>query len=663
MPENSSEKPPVTAEILSISVNSRITPSLEGKPVKLPNWKPGVDLSDGLGSKRPGVFKMGNWEHNCLAVKVNVTGLCEGETATLTGQLEEMVFTGTATRNGTHTVMVVPRSIPKSFKWICDDMEWSLQLNDGRPASITPEKTRLELFWIYDYPGLMYKRGVWIEVLRILAMLCSGAQSSPDLVRRIVNHCHLGTALKYDSTLAASYYAYGTTGGPYALDAYLKVVWPVCNCLDQAGALQSFFAALGLNNVNWILMSPYGFLSQVHLIGRSQCNNPIFLSPNATGAPIVDINAQKRTGFYNHAFCEIGDYGLVLDSCAGPHLGNETRQQYACLAVDTSTSLYREGYIPYPGTAFAMKRCQGVTDVSGLFSDQEPAADDGTVTLAQEADIDDERIETFKRDIGIDKDEAGIRGDWGIVMDWPKPTKCPDLKDWKITYGSVRTGDDTTLQTWILAPKNAKQDDDQMIHIDIYVSNEGTEKPKKHLLRRAAAHSTPDIPLKKSAEKMGDLHLVSSTGLNDQGWWTYYNVYFTALSHNSDMDMVSIARWFHDQAKANVKDNLSDYLPKIEKITVSHDQITVDGETTITVEPEPGPGQKRASLMMDFYPAGDQLRLVRENKFRLSFKGNSPGETGIGLVLANTKNLLCSPVEFTPINVLPILKTRRKFYK
>jgi hypothetical protein len=430
MSENSSEKPPVTVEILSISANSRITPSLEGKPVKLPNWKPGIDLDNGLGSKRPGVFKMGGWQHNCLAVKVNVTGLSEDETVSMTGQLENMVFTGTISRNGSHTVLAIPRHIPKSFKWIQGDMEWSLQLSDGRRASITPGKTRLELYWIYDYPGLMYKRGVWIEVLRTLGLLCDGTQTTPDLVRRIVNHCHLGTGLKYDSTLGASYYAYGTTGGPYALDAYLKEAWPVCNCLDQAGVLQSFFAALGMNQVNWILMSPYGFLSQAHLIGRSQCNNPTFLSPKAAGAPIVDIDAQKRRGFYNLAFCEIGEYGLILDSCAGPHLGDETRQQYACLAVDTSTSLYRDGYIPYPGTAFAMKRCRGVSDVSGLFTGQEqPAYDDGDGLFAQEEDIYDERIEAFKQDIEIHKVQAPTRGDWGIVMDWPKPTKCPDLKD------------------------------------------------------------------------------------------------------------------------------------------------------------------------------------------------------------------------------------------
>lgn len=658
MPENSSTTAPVTAEILSISVNSPITPSLEGKPVKLPNWKQSIDVNDGLGSKRPGVFKMGDWQHNSLLIKLKVSGLKDGETIALTGQLEDMTFTGTVSRNGSHSVLAMPQVLPSRFKWICGDMEWSMKLSTGEPVTLTPTATRLEFYWIYDYPGSMYKRGVWAEVLRTLALLCGNAQATPDLVRRVVNHCHLGTDLKYDSTLGTSYYAYGTTGGPYELAAYLKEVWPVCNCMDQAGALQSFFSALGMNNVYWILMSPYGFLSQAHLIGRSQCNNPVFLSPNATGAPIVDIDAQKRTGFYSHAFCEIGDFGLILDSCAGPHLGNETREQYACRAVDTRTILYRQGYIPYPGTAFAMKRCTGVTDVSGLFSEAPPAAYGAGETLAQEQDIFDERIEAFKREIALDEAQERARGDWGVVMEWPKPTDCPDLKDWKITYSSVRTGNDTTLQTWILAPKNAVENDDRMVHINIYVANEGTEIPKKHLLRRAAAHSTPDIPLKKGSEKMGDLHLVSNTAVQNQAWWTLCNVYFTALGHNADTDLTAIARWYHDQANANIKDNLRDYLPEIEKVTVSHDEIMIDGETVITVQP--GVGQNQASLMMDFSPCGTQLRLVDEKKFVLKFKGNSPGETGFGIVLADTKTLLGSIPVLVTINVLPALLARKK---
>lgn len=90
---SSDENTGLTVEILSITVDSQITACFKGKPVKLPNWEPGIDLIDGYGSKRPGVFEMaGKPSYKGLKVKVKVKGLSNKKIIKLTGKLAGLRF-------------------------------------------------------------------------------------------------------------------------------------------------------------------------------------------------------------------------------------------------------------------------------------------------------------------------------------------------------------------------------------------------------------------------------------------------------------------------------------------------------------------------------------------------------------------------------------------
>jgi hypothetical protein len=57
--------------------------------------------------------------------------------------------------------------------------------------------------------------------------------------------------------------------------------------------------------------------------------------------------------------------GYIFDACAGPHMGTESRSEYAAASIDYTTTLYaRGGPGPsQPGTAAMMAICTGVSGI------------------------------------------------------------------------------------------------------------------------------------------------------------------------------------------------------------------------------------------------------------------------------------------------------------
>jgi len=75
-------------------------------------------------------------------------------------------------------------------------------------------------------------------------------------------------------------------------------------------------------------------------------------------AAVVAANDPNRTAFGNHAFGGLA--GTVLDACAGPHTGSETKAQYCTAAIDSTPALYGGG--DRAGTA------ADITDPGGVSS-------------------------------------------------------------------------------------------------------------------------------------------------------------------------------------------------------------------------------------------------------------------------------------------------------
>jgi hypothetical protein len=482
MTEGTDETQAIKVEILSITVDSQITACMNQIPIKHPNWVPGIDLNDGPGSQRPGVFEIAeepdiseiaefleknrelenieapettqedgkiekskiietckdlskelektkndNKKTSILKVAVSVTCPPAKGKITLVGKLGGIIFSGAIDGKGPakQTVTVVPLVEPVSFTRTRGDMQWYLLLyKDSKLDDCIPlGKTRMEIFWIYGPPGKMFKRGVWIEVLRRLHLECGGLKTRMEVIRRIINYCHTGTGLRYDSFIQACYYSERSSGGVFNLKAWLARTYPFCNCFDQAGAVQVLSGALGIE-VEWTRMEPFGYINETSLVGRGQCNNPSFL--DSVSSEILPRDDSQRGFFGHHAFCIWQNSGMniVLDATAGPHLGDNikktfttgNKQAYIDANIDATTGLYdkkqNKKHPSQPGRLKNIKNCQGIIDVHKLPSDP------FTVSLTND---EKKKIEEFKKHIDFDnisKDIPNI----GVVFNWPPPT-------------------------------------------------------------------------------------------------------------------------------------------------------------------------------------------------------------------------------------------------
>ncbi|MCP5106363.1 MAG: hypothetical protein GY950_23460 [bacterium] len=627
----------VTVEILAITVHSRITPSLGGKPVPLPNWEPDIGLEDDKGSQRPGVFEIGNQKYKELAVKINVTGLAAGETATLIGEFGEIVFTGTIAPAGDsgapQTVMAVPTHIPTDFTWVRGEVDWYVETSPGKGGSV--RKTLLELFWIYGYPGEMYTRGVWIEVLRLLGANCYGLTGKEQVIQQVVNYIHFGTGLMYDSYHGLNHYVEEWKGGSFKLNAYLRRAFALCNCYDLGGALQTLLAALGINDITYIYLNPFGYINRTNLIGRGQCNNPFFFRDEIPAPKVVEINDPQRSGFSNHVFCGIRNRDTILDACAGPHLGNETKQQYLDESIDTKTTLYTgnpEKGIERPGTIADMVVYPGVTSVGRiLISEKEEE---------KMAPAEDLKTKRFKTRIGLDKPLKKSLPGKGVVCRWADPLTCSHLSGWKKTFEDIRAGSDAVVKDWILNQGT------QQLRIEIFVANTAGAPAEDHLVTLAASTSLDDVPFDRDTRAPGHLHLVSNVpGKKNKVIWLFHNVCFLVDTHNSPLDLAPVIQWLQQQAEANVKTQLEKYLPVIQNAALSSGQIAVDAEVDISVQLPPA--APTDDLLLDFYLEGQSLRLVAEEDLKLKFIGMEPGATSVYLVLANRENLLSTSQKVT----------------
>ncbi|NIM16047.1 MAG: hypothetical protein GTO45_28940, partial [Candidatus Aminicenantes bacterium] len=573
MAEDGDEKLPVKVEILSITIDSQITPCLENTPVKTPNWEPGIDLKDGDGSKRPGVFEIFEKEsggpdvseivdkkYNKLLVKVRVMALGACKEAILIGELDGIIFSGkiegTDSSGEIVDFFVFPRDEPTYFKRIWGDMNWIL-FCDNRRFTVKPPKTRLEIFWIYGYPGQMYKKGVWIEVLRRLDTECLGLQNKSWVIRRIVNYCHSGTGLRYDSYRCASNYGLIYNGGSFNLEAFLEKAHPFCNCFDQAGAIQTLLGALGIN-VTWKGMNPFGYLCETNLIGRGRCNNPWFLASDRSRPEMLPVNSTKRYGFVSHAFCmwKEGNFDIILDACVGPHYARDIKkshltgykQAYIDISIDASTNLYPNKYFQHPGRLKDMEDLTGVTGIG-----------DVTFSPAEEyfkclTDKEKERIKEFKEDIKFNDIGKDIPPDEGVVFDWPDPWDWPGLGDtpWARKFKDLRNGIDSAVKEWAFIGVN------EYIGIEICVANH-IDAAKNRLIIPALSTTVPTIPFKKETQKLGHLSLCWKFPYYTAEEWWYLNVIFKIVTYNPSIDLTPFARWLQKEAEAHVKDKLSEY--------------------------------------------------------------------------------------------------------
>lgn len=641
---NNDENTGLTVEILSITIDSNVTACLNGKPVTIPNWEQEIDVIDGNGSKRPGVFDMtAPKRYRNLNLRLKVKGLKNKKKAILTGKLADLTFTTKIT--GDHTTEIAGKDviaqafsqkIPGHFKHALGEMDWFLD-NDINPF----QTTRLEMYWIYGPPGIMYKKGVWVEVLRLLASICIRLTDKKKIIQRIVNYCHASTPLQYDSDGGFCGYAEAYWGGCFNLEAFLKQADPRCNCFDQAGALQTLAGALGIE-LTWINMRPFGFINRACLIGRGETNNPFFLENESP--EIVGRNDHKRSGFGEHSFClwkKNNESEVVLDSCLGPILADVPIGRYLKRNIDSKTNLYKYRR-SRPGTSQDIRKCSGIKDVHALNCTEVECKKFETKDKRK---TEDKRIKEFKKKINFDS--IGVKSGKNAIMDvhckWKNPLSCPELKNqgWKIKFQCLLSGSDTAAKEWILVRGN------EHLKIKIFVSNQGINEAKKRLLTIAQSTAMPEIPFElKTEPALGNLHVA----YHKIAIWCFHNVCFLVDGSNSSIALHPVTSWLQEQAEKSVVRNLPTR-PLVSKdgIPMGVVVIKVDQEKTISVSPDGKYNEK--FLMIEPFFSTEFLRLIKEEPFSLTFKGISAGKTDIRLVLINKQTLLCSTLKSIRVEI------------
>ena len=339
---------------------------------------------------------------------INVSG-----TGTLKGVIGSLEIEGSCElAAGEHTVAATIKEMPENIAYFHGLLNWRMEASDFGQMALNG--TLIELFFVLATPTPKYTPGVWVEALRLVCLRgpVTGIGKSEDVraVGSITRYCHTDHGMRYDTFSGGPKFGVGGHGGHFQLWDYMHKARTTVNCYDQAGAVQSLSGCLGILPT-WIYMDPYGFIQQTNLIGVGACNNPFFDNPRNTRTPLTAQNDPRRSGFGNHAFIEHGSIGLslgaaigvsagagagvgvgvgvgaligalagaavgavigaivalraesggyILDACAGPHMGTESRSQYWAAAIDSTTTLYGTGH---SGTVANMLPFAGVTSI------------------------------------------------------------------------------------------------------------------------------------------------------------------------------------------------------------------------------------------------------------------------------------------------------------
>ncbi len=367
----------VNAKVTELTFDSKTKVAVEQATVKPPHWKEGEKVEckvkyykvkgDDTCSKKPAVYTIPDFKKGCYAnVTVNVTKLerMSGK-ATLLGNLGGLKMKGEfPLKKGVTVVKVKIENPRKGIQWYKGVISWQLNIQ-GEPGANVLNSTFAEVFFILDKPADFYEKaqGVWAEALRLLCkrVVIVNIKNAETATDRITRYCHGKHGLKYDSEKGGrSYYGVLGNGGIFNLSDYLKRAEMFANCYDQAGALQSLCGAIGVN-LHWIYMAPFGFIRTTHLLGYGLCNNPFFKMNKSkqiiTGKDID--NPLVRTGFGNHAFCEL-KVEKIYDACAGPHTG-DSRAKYIKTSIDTAAGPNAKRIA---GTIHNMYEQYGVTGVN-----------------------------------------------------------------------------------------------------------------------------------------------------------------------------------------------------------------------------------------------------------------------------------------------------------
>ena len=346
----------LAAELVSVNFISTLKTSHAKAPITGPHWQAGHDreitddwlkmamklrLPRGPYSKRAAVYRVkGAGGKYDVEVKVKITKSKNvSGNAKLVGNLRGLVVEGTCpTSVGEHTVAATFTCLPEDIRAYRGKMSWRLEATSAG-ITVSLATTLAEIYFILGHPTKPFMRnGVWTEVLRFLCGRVGviGKEDRSTVSAVVTRYCHELHWLRYDTFHGGDQYGRSPNGGKFQLGDYMLRVKRLCNCYDQASAVQVLLGALGIH-VKWLFLVPFGFIKPTNMVGVGICNNPFFGADNTW--QVVPWNSDARGVFANHAFVGTVD-SKILDACAGPETGSKSAAAYLGATIDDTRSLY-----------------------------------------------------------------------------------------------------------------------------------------------------------------------------------------------------------------------------------------------------------------------------------------------------------------------------------
>ncbi|HII01395.1 TPA: hypothetical protein HA351_07015, partial [Methanosarcinaceae archaeon] len=523
---------------------------------------------------------------------------------------------------------------------------------EASETSETIETIPVEIYWIFDQPGRMFKRGAWVELLEFLSgKVMSTPASKEECISGVVDYFHFKHGLKYDSFCGASHYGVFEHGGFFNLKAYLAGSVPISNCYDQAAALQAILGGIGINDIEWLFLEPFGYINRTDLLGRGECNNPFFLKEGRHDPEIVDNGSGHRTGFANHAFCGLLNKDNILDSCAGPHSGNDTAEEYVSQAVDSNPALYPAIRFERPGKKEDIVIGYGVADVERIeAANPLPTPPVGSED-EKENDKKAEKLNKIKELLDYPAKYESLDPYTFVCCNWPDPLANPLLSGWAMDLEQVRVGWNGVLKQWCM------HDGEERINIEIYVSNSGPAPVHERIFKTLAATALNECVHRPNPES--ERHISRVQGLNpenkrhitltastenySQQLSAIYNVGFNVEGFNLETDITQdLLDWLENLALNGVTEDW-DKFPKLKLIEPAFPADAALGETfTCRADPEIN---ENKSPFLEFFTSNKNVSLEEESDLTFTFKALVPEYTPIGLVLTDRETLLSTSKE------------------
>ena len=557
------------------------------------------------------------------------------------GSSEEILFTSpnfVLLKEGEITFSVIISKTPKGFLFFNEIIRWEILISDLE-SQLEVESTKLLLCFLPKLP-LDVTKGVAIESLLLTNQVLLNLNSDKCLIKdQVISRIGYTDPLSDVAAIANWMFSrpqkavYDTYQGKSSFitgsfnDLTLNYTGILnastsqeCNCYDMAAFLQyQVQYSVGIF-VYFDYIKPFGYLKLTDLIGWGSCNNPFFSNPDFNSSKICGNTVTNRSYFGNHAFIYMPDYGVVADACGGPHIGDESKQQYLTNTIDKTT--------PIPphiksGTVSNIKNYTGVTSVTMSLK-----ANKVMVFSNLLAFIESVKLSSFV----LRKEMYAFQGPLDL-------RDCPFIgMNCEIFKDELHSDFPFTIRQILLSDENSKS-----IDLEIYVASSSNEEALQLYLSLGSNHQMSSPIFEKDMEQLGKTSGKFVASDYSRYIWLFGNMVFDLKVRNYPKDIAEkISLWINENVLQQTEEVKENSFPQIENIRISNDHFKVGEVVVIEVDYLP-------ELKLFIEGAHPGLYIQTEEPNSYSFLAKKSSQNNFQVCTVNPISLISSKRDITII--------------